>query len=107
MQLNAEENAALRQLADDLRRDFGATEIRLFGSAAQGDLDAESDVDLFVVVPRLDWPTEEATYDRCYDATLACGRLVSATLFTEHELSDTPLRASPLVLTVSREGVPL
>jgi predicted nucleotidyltransferase len=40
-----------------LVREFGATEVWLFGSAARGTTTEESDIDLLVVRPaRLDWP---------------------------------------------------
>jgi len=107
MHLSSTERSILAALASDLRERFAAIEVRVFGSAARGELDRESDVDVFVVVPELSWPLEQAIYDRCYDATLACGRLVCATVFDRRELVDSPLCASPLVQAVRREGIPL
>ena len=105
MELSPDERLAIADLARDLRGRFAATEVRLFGSAATGTLEAESDIDVFVVVPALTWPTEQAICDRCYEATLACGRLVTPSVFSVGELTDTPLRASPFVRSVKREGV--
>ncbi len=107
MELSAIERSVLAELTSDLRSDFGAVDVRLFGSAARGELGSESDIDLFVTVPDLSWPIERSIWDRCYEATLACGRVVTATLFAAHDLTNTPLSASPLVLTVQRDGVPL
>lgn len=104
MVLNANEERLLATLAEDLRREFGAIDVRLFGSAARGALDDESDVDIFVVVPMLDWQREQDICNRCYETTLACGRLISASVFSADELRNTPLKVSPFVEAVFREG---
>lgn len=105
MTLTPNERRVISELARDLRRDYGATDVRLFGSAARGEMDEGSDIDIFVVVPTLDWPKEQAISGRCYEATLACGRCVAPSIFTAHELTDTPLRVSPFVESVQRDGV--
>ncbi len=107
MQLTDAERNALADAAARLRRDLGATEILLYGSAARGDLEEGSDIDLFVVLPEVSWKVEKQVSDVCFAAGLECGRVVSAMCFTRHELEDTPLRASPFVLNVRREGVPV
>lgn len=98
------ELSELDRLAGDLKRDFGALDIRLFGSAARGDLHVGSDIDLFVVVPDASWEVEQAICDRCYDATLACGRLVSVSVVSSHQLTNTPLRSSTFVRAALSEG---
>lgn len=107
MGLTENERRVLAKLAQDLRNTFGAQEIRLFGSATKNDLAEESDIDIFVVVSELNWPIEQAISDRCYEATLECGRLITPCVFSRHELTDTPLRASPLVKSVKQEGISL
>lgn len=107
MTLAPHEYTALCELVDDLRHRFGATDVRLFGSAARGTLDRESDVDLLVVVPSLTWELERAICDRCYETTLACGRLFSPSIFTVDDVTHSPLRSSPFVRAALREGVVL
>lgn len=107
MQLSDAEQHALNGIVAALRDEFGATEILLYGSAARGELDPESDIDLFVVLPEVNWEIEKRISARCFEAGLECRRLISTMCFTRHELEDTPLRASPFVLNVRREGVPL
>lgn len=107
MELSTKEREVINQLASDLRLHFSAVDVRLFGSAATGKLDAESDLDVYVLVPVLSWPMEQAICDRCYEATLACGRLIAATVVSVDELEQTPLRSSPFMRAVQREGVTL
>lgn len=104
MQMSAEERDALSRVTQTLRERFRATEVILYGSAARGQLDEESDIDLLVVLPRLDWELQKEVIGVCFEAELACGRVFSATCFTTAELEDSPLRSSPLVLAARREG---
>ena len=104
MEMNAEEREALSRVTQTLRDRFGATEVILYGSAARGQLDEESDIDLLVVLPRLDWELQKEIIDVCFEAGLQCGRVISATCYTTEEIEDSPLRSSPLLLAARREG---
>ena len=107
MQLNAEEREALSKVTQTLRERFGATEIILYGSAARGQMDAESDIDLLVVLPKFDWEIQKEISGVCFDASLQCDRVISPNCYTTEEIEHSPLRSSPLVLTARREGQPL
>jgi len=107
MKLSEKENRILKDLVATLRSEFGASEILLYGSAARGQLEEGSDIDLFVVLPEVTWEIEKRVIDRCFLAGLECDRVISTACFTRTELTDTPLRASPFVLNVRREGIPL
>jgi predicted nucleotidyltransferase len=107
MQLNAEERDALSKVTQILRERFGATEIILYGSAARGQMDAESDIDLLVVLPKFDWEIQKEISAVCFEAELQCDRIISAMCYTTDEMENSPLRSSPLVLTARREGRPL
>jgi predicted nucleotidyltransferase len=104
MEMNAEERDGLSRVTQTLRERFGATEVILYGSAARGQLDEESDIDLLVVLPRLDWEMQKEIIDVCFEAGLQCGRVFSATCYSTEEIEDSPLRSSPLVLAARREG---
>ena len=107
MKLSMVEHDVLTRLADSLRREVRASAITLFGSAARHALEEGSDIDLLVVLPEVTWEIEKKVSDLCFDAELACGRVVSAICFSDAELADSPLRSSPLVLAARREGKPL
>lgn len=104
MELNIEERKALSKVVRTLRTRFGAVEVILYGSAARGSLDEESDIDLLVVLPTLDWETQKDIIAVCFEAELECGRVISAICYTTDEIEHGPLRSSPLVMTARREG---
>ena len=104
MTLNAQEQQILSRLAHTLKSRYGAEEVILYGSAARGDLDEGSDVDLLVVLPAVNWQIEKEIVGACYDAELECGRVFSSVFFSRDEMQTGPLRFSPLVLNARREG---
>ena len=107
MRLNDTERCVLADLTATLRRDFSASKVLLYGSAARDQLQEGSDIDLLVVLPKVDWEIEKQVVKRCFQAELKCSRVISAACFTNDELTRTPLRLSPFVLNVHREGIEL
>ena len=104
MELNGEERDALSWVTRTLRSRFDARQIILYGSAARGQLEEESDIDLLVVLPRVDWEMQKEIISVCFEAQLECGRVFSATCYSAEEIEHGPLRSSPLVLAARREG---
>lgn len=105
MTLNEKERKGLADLAARLRSEMAAEDILLFGSAATGEMDSESDIDLFVVLPDVNWDVERKVIHMCFDVELEIGRVISPACFSLHDLADTPLRSSPLVLNARLRGV--
>ena len=107
MRLTKDEQARLKKLVRRLRDEAGAKEIYLYGSAARGELEEGSDIDLLIVLPEVTWEIEKRISGLCFEAEIEAGRVFSAICFSEHELLETPLRASPIVLAAKREGIAL
>jgi len=107
MKLTNSEFEKTEELAQVFRERFGAEEIILYGSAARDELEEGSDIDLLVVLPKVDWETEKKISDICFSAELECGRVFSVICYSVEELEHSPLRVSPLVLNARREGRPL
>lgn len=105
MQLSDTEKQSLRELAQAFRYRFGAVEVVLYGSAAKNEMDAESDIDLFVVLPQTSWKTEKEMIRLCFEKELECGRIISPVCFSTDELRNGPLDESPLVKNVRKEGI--
>lgn len=107
MKLNQHEKEALERLALDLKRRLGALSIILYGSAATGKLQRDSDIDLLVVLPDVNWEVEKSVGDAAFETGLEIGRLVSTMCFSEVELKDKPVRCSAFVSNVMRDGTAL
>ena len=104
MNLSEIENRALLELSKAFRDRFNAKEVRLYGSAARGEMDEASDIDLFLVLPKVNWQIEKDVIKLCFDAELKYGRVFSAVCYSVDDIENSPLKESPLVLNVRRQG---
>jgi len=104
VQLSGLEKQSIAELTRLFRERFKAAEVVLYGSAARGEMDTASDIDLFVVLPSVDWQIEKEIIALCFEAELRCGRVFSAVCFSVDELQNGPMGESPLVRTVRKEG---
>jgi uncharacterized protein len=77
----------------------------MFGSRARGDSTEGSDLDLVIIVKRTALSVEEIIENTAWKVGFECGLVVSTVVFTEDELNHSPLRFSPFVSAVQREGI--
>jgi uncharacterized protein len=89
--LSYTERAAVAALKALLVQQYGVQDIRLFGSKARGTGHAESDLDLFIVVPDLDWECAKAIYTLCFELSLRYDLLIAPTLCSQAEIEDPSL----------------
>jgi predicted nucleotidyltransferase len=106
-QLSHTERAALADLKERLAQQYGVQDIRLFGSKARGTGDIESDLDLFIVVPKLDWESEKAIYTLCFELSLHYDLLIAPLLCSQAELEDPFVRATPFYQAIQEESLPV
>ncbi len=89
----------------DLRRLYGQRlrKVLLFGSWARGDAHPESDIDLLLVLDRVDdvWQEHERIDDVLYQHSLDNSTVLSATIVSEAELADPP---TPALMRARIEG---
>lgn len=99
---------AARAVCADLRRFYGGRlrRVVLFGSFARGDANDDSDVDLLVVLDRVDNYREERNRlsDLTWEHFLRSNRVVQAIPVTEEELARSD---KPVFVNARREGVEL
>lgn len=105
--LTAREKKELARLARRLREEFGATDVRIFGSAARGEMDAESDIDLLVVLPDASLDTKLRVSERCFKSSLAIDRLVSPLVMSVERAQDPILAASAFMRAIGMEALPV
>ena len=104
MNLSVSENQGLKELSKAFRHRFGAKEVLLYGSAVRGKMDEGSDIDLFIVLPEVNWQIEKGIIKLCFDAELRYGRVFSAVCYSIDDIQNSPLKESPLVLNVRKQN---
>ena len=105
--MNEHERDVLADVVRRLKTEFHAEQVVLYGSAARGQMDRESDVDLLAVLPCADWATKKRVCDLCFDVEMSIGRIISVLCVSKDAIENSPLRSSPLLDQVRREGVVL
>ena len=84
-------------------------QLTLFGSAARGEDQPESDVDVLVLLDEKSQEREEALREAAYQAMWACDfeRLLSLKILSLIEYEDRLAKGYSFYQNVEREGVPL
>ena len=105
MQLTRQEQKQVKAVAQHLKREFGASEILLYGSAVHGNMSAESDIDLLAVLPARNWETEKRIADFCFGVEMDLGRVISVLPIAQDEYRSSAMSFAPIVLNARREGI--
>ncbi len=106
--MNASEQQVLQRLKHMLQPRVKVHQIILFGSRARGDADAESDMDVLVVVDHpINREVRKAVSECTWQAGFDAGIVVTAILFTRDEWENGPEYYSPLAEAVRADGVPV
>jgi predicted nucleotidyltransferase len=80
-------------------------ELRVFGSRARGDATEESDLDILVVVDRLDHLAEKYISECAWEAGFREDVVIMPVAVSMDAVKNSPLRESVFIKTVYREGV--
>ncbi len=105
--LSHAERAAVAELKALLMQQYGIQDIRLFGSKARGTGHVESGLDLFIVVPDLDWERAKAIYTLCFEISLRYDLLIAPTLYSPAELANPFVQSTPFHWAIQEEGLPV
>jgi hypothetical protein len=101
--------AALGTFVDALHARFGDAvgDVRLFGSFARREANEDSDVDVAVVLERVDWRTKREVIDLATDVGLSTGLVLSPVVFDREIYERWREQGRPLVKSIERDGVPV
>jgi predicted nucleotidyltransferase len=80
-------------------------EVRVFGSRARGDASEDSDLDVLVVVDRLDHEIDKFISECAWEAGFPEDIVLVPMAITIDNLKNSPLRESVFIRNVYREGV--
>ena len=82
-------------------------EVRVFGSRARGEAAPDSDLDVFVEVAALTPALRRRIDEIAWEVGFERDYIISPIVVSRQELQEGPMGASPLILEIEREGVPL
>jgi predicted nucleotidyltransferase len=82
-------------------------DFKVYGSKARGDEDEFSDMDVFIEVASLDRQTIDLISDIAWEVGLENLIFISPLVFSEDEIENSPLRASPILININEEGIRL
>ena len=87
-----------------ISKKYPLIEMRIFGSTARGDQKPESDIDVFIHLPRVNRELEEDLFDMAYDLELKYDCLIDVIALSDENLAKT--HAQPLIYkNIMKEGV--
>ena len=103
--MNPRDTEVLRQFAAEVRRRFPTAQIWAFGSRVHGQAREGSDFDVCVVVDDLDEAADAAIMRIAWRVGFDHDLLITTVTYSKDEFERGPVAASPLVLSIRREGV--
>ena len=95
----------VKELKNRLAKAVPLLDVRIFGSCARGDAAEDSDIDVFVETNTLSREIKRTVRHIAWEVGLERGVVISTLVFSRDELRNSPLRSSPVVLNIFREGI--
>ena len=101
-------DATVLKIASEIKKNISPkhkiVDFRVFGSTARGSQGRESDIDILVVLDRVDRQIEEELFDIAYDIELKYDCLVDIIVLGKDALSGS-LSYTPVYVRAMKEGV--
>lgn len=98
-----------KEFADAVHTLVPGAVVKLFGSAARGEWEELSDIDIYVELP--DAAASETVAEKisviAWEVGFAHDRVIQAVVYRRSEIWDSPLRSSPFIKAVNNEGIAL
>ena len=103
--MRLEDQRILEEFAARVRGYYPEASIWAFGSRAHGQANADSDLDICVVVNELDTKADRLIMDIAWEIGFEADILISVVPFSSEEFLVGPLSESPLVRVIKEDGV--
>ena len=99
---------ALAELKERIAATYPVVRFTLFGSAARGEMDEESDVDLLVLTEKpLMWKERDAISDETFRVNLRYDTNISVLIVDLHNWEAGPISVMPIREEIRQEGIEL
>jgi predicted nucleotidyltransferase len=103
--MTANDRKIALELKQRLARQAELVDFRVFGSRARGDAAEASDMDVFVEVESLTPEVRERIHEVTWEVGFKNYMVISPLVVSRYEVEKTPLRSSPIIRNITREGV--
>lgn len=80
-------------------------DFKVFGSRARGNANEFSDMDIFIEVENLDCKLKESIRDIIWEEGLENSIYISSLIFTRNEIENSPIKVSPILKNIVKEGI--
>jgi uncharacterized protein len=80
-------------------------DVRVFGSYARGEEESDSDLDVFIEIETLSRQSKKIIRELSWRIGLEHGMVISPLIFGRYEIERSPLRSSPIIENIMREGI--
>ena len=94
-----------KKLAKRLREKLGKVQVIIYGSRARGNGVTGSDLDVCIVVERLDKETRDKVFTIAWRSSLEERIVITPLIFGRKEWEDSPILESPIYKNIQREGI--
>jgi len=103
--MKKEDQRVLEQFAARVRALFPDVRLWAFGSRARGEAQWESDLDVCIVLEKVDQHTDRLIRDIAWDVGFENDRVITTVVMEREEFERGPMSASTLVANILQEGV--
>jgi predicted nucleotidyltransferase len=105
--LTVQEKAALKEFKTNLEEVVGSQliELRLFGSKARGDDQADSDIDVLVIVTTDDWRICDVVYGAATDTLLRTDISISPKVLSKNLLEQLQKEDTFFLRNINRDAI--
>ena len=103
--MNATPLSIARELKTRLMPAVDILDFRMFGSCARGQYGEDSDIDVYIEIEQLTRKAKQTIRDISWTVGLEREAVISPLIFSRDEIENSPLRESPIVENILREGI--
>ena len=94
-----------KEFASRIRKKLGEASIIVYGSRAREDSELFSDMDICVIVEKMDRKTREIIFTTAWETGFKEDVVIVPLIFEKNEWENSPILESPIYKNIQREGV--
>lgn len=103
--MSPDDQSVLTEFANKIRAHYPKASVLAFGSRARGDAEADSDMDICVVVDVLDRIIWKSISDIAWEVGFQHDVLITTVKFSRQQFEKSSYAASPLIHNILTEGI--